>query len=106
MTLGIITGYSHINLPANDMDKSIAFYRDTLGFTLLRKWSVNGRVASYVRFQDILLELTTPSRPTPADKDRTEIRMGFTVNDLDAALDAFRAADVTTAREPWNAQTF
>ena len=81
MTQGIITGYSHINLPVNDLAKSIAFYTETLGFSLLRKWSVNGREAAYVCFQDILLELTTPSRPTPADEDRTETRMGFTVND-------------------------
>ena len=106
MTEGIITGYSHINLPVNDMDTSIAFYTETLGFSLLRKWSVNDRVSAYVCFQDILLELTTPSRPTPADEDRTETRMGFTVDDLDSALDAFRTAGVTIAREPWDAQTF
>lgn len=106
MTQSIITGYSHINLPVNDMEQSIAFYTETLGFTLLRKWSVNERVSAYVCFQCILLELTTPSRPTPADEDRTETRLGFTVDDLDAALDAFRAAGVTIARGPWDAQTF
>jgi hypothetical protein len=35
---------------------------------------VNERVSTYVCFQGILLELTTPSRPTPADEDRTETR--------------------------------
>ena len=106
MTQGIITGYSHINLPVNDMEKSVTFYTETLGFSLLRKWSVNGRVSAYLCFHDILLELTTPSRPTPAEEDRTETRMGFTVDDLDAALDAFRKTGVTIAREPWDAQTF
>ncbi len=37
MTQGIITGYSHINLPVNDMAVSIVFYTETLGFSLLRK---------------------------------------------------------------------
>ena len=36
MTQGIITGYSHINLPVNDIEASIAFYTETLGFSLLR----------------------------------------------------------------------
>jgi catechol 2,3-dioxygenase-like lactoylglutathione lyase family enzyme len=106
MTQGIITGYSHINLPVQDMAESIVFYTEILGFSLLRKWNVNGKEAAYVCFQGILFELTTPSRPAPADEDRTETRLGFTVNNLDAALDAFRKAGVTIAREPWDAQTF
>ncbi len=106
VTTSILTGYSHINLPVKDLNRSIDFYTETLGFSLLRKWSMDGRESAYVVFQDILIELTTARSPVPDDENRAEQRIGFTVLDLDAAVEEFRKAGVPIAREPWDARTF
>ena len=106
MTTSLLTGYSHINLPVRDLNESIEFYTERLGFYLLRKWSMDGRESAYVGFKDILIELATSRSPTPDQDNRTETRIGFTVSDLDAAVAEFRSLGVPIAREPWDARTF
>jgi lactoylglutathione lyase len=96
---------SHIYLPVRDVNESIDFYTQKLGFKLLRQYETNGRPSAYVALGGILLELT-PSTTTPSTDGRSELRIGILVDDMDATLDEVRANGVEVAREPWQAQTF
>jgi catechol 2,3-dioxygenase-like lactoylglutathione lyase family enzyme len=96
---------SHIYLPVRDVNESIDFYTQKLGFKLLRQYETNSRPSAYVTLGGILLELT-PSTTTPSTDGRSELRIGILVDDMDATLDEVRANGVEVAREPWQAQTF
>ena len=96
---------SHIYLPVRDVNESIDFYTQKLGFKLLRQYETNGRPSAYVTLGGILLELT-PSTTTPSTDRRSELRIGILVDDMDATLAEVREKGVEVAREPWQAQTF
>jgi catechol 2,3-dioxygenase-like lactoylglutathione lyase family enzyme len=101
----VIQSFSHIYLPVRDIDEAIEFYTQKLGFTLLRKYTVNGALAAYVNLNDILLEFST-SQNTPSVDGRSELRIGLIVDDLDATLVDLKAKGVPVPREPWQAMTF
>ena len=101
----MIEGFSHIYLPVRDIDESIDWYTQTLGFSLLRKYTINGNLSAYLRLQGILLELTR-SENTPSVDGRSELRIGLIVDDLDATLVNLKAKGVAVPREPWQAMTF
>ena len=104
----LITGFSHIYLPVRDVDESIAFYTENLGFRLLRKYrtAAGGAASAYVELGDVLLELTQASQPVRPSSDGTEHRIGLTVTDMDAVMKDLISKGVEVVREPWDARTF
>ena len=101
----MIKGFSHIYLPVRDLDESIDFYTQMLGFYLLRKYRWGENPSAYVGLNGILLELTH-SDNTPSVDGRSELRVGLEVPDMDAAIEEFKGKGVEVAREPWAAFTF
>jgi lactoylglutathione lyase len=101
----VVTSFSHIYLPVRDVDESVEFYTQKLGFTLLRKYRMNDRPSAYVELGGILLELTL-SNSTPSVDGRSELRVGLVVPDMDAAITGLKSKGVEVAREPWAALTF
>ena len=101
----MIEGFSHIYLPVRDIDEAIEFYTQKLGFSLLRKYTINGNPAAYVGLHGILLEFSVSSN-TPSVDGRSELRIGLNVDDLDATLAGLKGKGVTVPREPWQAMTF
>ena len=106
--MGSITSISHIYLPVRDVDESIAFYTQKLGFKLLRKYraSENGGGSAYVELGGVLLELTQARQPIRPSDDGTEHRIGLTVTDMDAVMKDLVSKGVEVVREPWDALTF
>jgi lactoylglutathione lyase len=104
----LFTSFSHIYLPVRDVDQSIEFYTQRLGFKLLRKYrmSEGGSASAYVELGGVLLELMQARRPTPADEGAVEPRIGLAVTDMDAAIRDLKAAGVEVEREPYDARTF
>ena len=101
----MIRGFSHTYLPVRDLDESITFYTEKLGFYLLRKYLWNGNPSAYVGLNGILLEMSN-SPTTPSTDGRSELRIGLEVPDIDAALTELKQKGVEVAREPWQALTF
>jgi len=85
----------HIGLTVSDLNRSIDFYTQVLGFNLLRKTATN----AYLHLDDQLLELTPCSERTPTPNlhspDECEARLhceigithlGFRVDDIEVAV--------------------
>ena len=85
----------HIGLTVSDLDRSIDFYTQVLGFKLLRRTTNN----AYLHLEDQLLELTPRSErapmPTLRNPDEYEARLrgeigithlGFRVDDIEEAV--------------------
>ena len=102
------TSFSHIYLPVNDVDQSIEFYTQNLGFKLFRKYRMNagGNASAYVELGGVLLELTQSRVPLPRDPERTEARIGLTVDDIDAVMAGLQAKGVEVERPVFDARTF
>lgn len=72
-----ITGVQHLGIPAADIDESVAFYCDRLGFTLIhRKLSVdtlgNAIEAAFVQLGNLVLELFRPAGSEDEIRNRTD----------------------------------
>ena len=98
--------FSHIYLPSRNAEESIAFYTERLGFKLLRKYTMGGRVSAYCELGGVLLEVTDGAENPPDQDGRTEPRIGLQVDDIAEAIAELRAAGVHVEREPWSARTF
>ena len=65
-----IAGIDHVHAVANDLDASIAFYTQVLGFRFLRRVAFGPddarRELAYVGLGDMLLELVPPVDRQPA----------------------------------------
>ncbi len=115
---------THIGICVSDLDRSLRFYRDLLGFELEHDLHVEGEPTdTLLRLRDIVLDAVYLSRdgvriellrfhrpPAPPPRTRTMHEPGLThlsfrVADLDATLAALRAAgervlDETVIRFP------
>ena len=95
------TGVSHITLRVSDLDRSIAFYRDVLGFDVQRPADDLALFFS----GPTLVGLRPPLEGTPEGDRFSEYRIGvdhlaFTVPDtdeLEKLVEALREAEVETA---------
>jgi catechol 2,3-dioxygenase-like lactoylglutathione lyase family enzyme len=95
------TGISHINLRVSDIDRSIAFYRDVLGFDVHRPTDDLAVFST----GPTLIGIRPPLEGTPEGDRFSEYRIGvdhlaFTVPDLgelEKLVEALRAAGVDTA---------
>jgi catechol 2,3-dioxygenase-like lactoylglutathione lyase family enzyme len=102
---------SHLGICVTDLDRSLAFYRDGLGFREVSALDVSGREASTlleipgVRLRAIYLERdgariellhypnTAPTSDAPLPMNRPGLtHLSFRVSDLDAALKAIQSA--------------
>jgi catechol 2,3-dioxygenase-like lactoylglutathione lyase family enzyme len=102
----MFSSFSHIYHPVRNLDASVDFYVNKLGFYLLRRWRTGERESAYVGLNGVLLELGEGEPPGPRPDGSPTLRIGLTVSDLDAVLADLRSKDVKVTREPWDALTF
>jgi catechol 2,3-dioxygenase-like lactoylglutathione lyase family enzyme len=102
----MITSFSHIYHRVRDLDESIDFYTTKLGFTLLRRYSVDGRESAYVGLADVLLEMSVVRDASELPGPDGERRLGLTVTDLDAVMAGLKTAGIEVVQEAYAARTF
>jgi len=102
---------THVGLGVSDLERSLRFYRDLLGFRPVHELEVEGEPAgTLLRLRDVklraaylvrdgvtleLLHFASPPAPPPRSRTMREpglTHLSFRVADLDAALSALRAA--------------
>ncbi len=103
---------THIGIGVSDLDRSLRFYRDLLGFRYEHELEVAGEPSdTLLRLRDValkavyltrdgvrieLLRFASPPRPPARAHAMHELgltHLSFRVESLDAALSALRAAD-------------
>ncbi len=102
-----------VSLTVNDLDKSIEWYRDVLGFTLKEKWERDGKVLGVeMRAADVSFMLAQDDWKKGKDRKKGE---GFRVycmtkQNIDKiaqrAKDAGATLDHEPQDEPWGSRTF
>lgn len=78
-----------LSMPVSDLEKSIAWYKDVLGFSLLYKMEDIGWCEMQSPVADVNVGLSMVEKPNPGGATPT-----FGVKDIDAAKSALEAADV------------
>ena len=100
----MFTSFSFIPLRVRDVDETIDFYTNLLGFYLLRKYVMRpGELpCAYVGLDGVLLELF----PAGSAGGSESASFGLNVTDLDAALAHLREKGVAVVREQFTPRTF
>lgn len=91
-----IYGIHHICVNTPDLDRSIAFYRDVIGFRLLGRESCAFGEYAMLRLNDSRLELIQPKNVTDASFGNcgSLTHFGLAVRDIDAVVADLRAKGV------------
>jgi catechol 2,3-dioxygenase-like lactoylglutathione lyase family enzyme len=84
----VITGLNHITIAVSDLERSLAFYIDRLGFTGHVKW----HTGAYLTVGKLWVCLTV-DKPSPA-ADYSHIAFGISATDFTLFSEAIAASDV------------
>jgi predicted enzyme related to lactoylglutathione lyase len=96
-----VSNVSHITYPTTDVDKSVDFLVNTMGFYRQQRGTT-----TYVGIGETLFELGKRDA-IPADPERpTAYLLGVVVDDLDAAITELTAKGIEVTRPIWKARTF
>ena len=96
---------AHTSITVKDMDKSIDFYTDVLGLTLVEREEIpeNKAEIAFVKDQSgSEIELTYwREKKDWTDGDQLD-HIAFMVDDVKKSVDSFRSKGVEIAREPYS----
>jgi len=106
--------FQHVAISVSDVDRSLAFYRDLLGFPVLGRLYYTNEIGLVIDFLDIgknaILEIfsfreapTKPSEFLPDDRQLGMRHIAFRVGDVDAVTARLKAAGVEFTLEPVDA---
>jgi catechol 2,3-dioxygenase-like lactoylglutathione lyase family enzyme len=111
--IGGFKDFQHVTVSVSDVHKSLAFYRDLLGFPVLGRLYYRNKVGLIIDFLDIgnnaILEVfsfgvpTKPSEFIPDDLQLGMRHMAFTVKNVDAVTARLKKAGVPFTLDPLNA---
>jgi lactoylglutathione lyase len=86
---GAVVGLAHVGIIVGDMERSLEFYTDTLGFECYHKAEIGGADGatklSFLRCGTCEIELVMPPR-SGARKDGTVDHIALRVNDIDEMM--------------------
>ncbi|GAB4561457.1 MAG: hypothetical protein Kow0047_08820 [Anaerolineae bacterium] len=106
--------FQHVTITVSDVDRSLAFYRDLLGFPVLGRLYYRNPVGLVIDFLDIgngaILEIfsftNAPTKPTEWIPDDLQVglrHIAFQVENVDATAARLREAGVPFVVEPMDA---
>lgn len=94
-------GFHHVAINARDFDKSVAFYKDVMGFATKIAWDHEGNRAIMLDVGDgNYLEIFEAKGAPPADGAQQILHFAIRTTDPDAALERARAAGCEVTMEP------
>jgi len=102
---GVFVGLAHIQISTKDLEKSIQFYVDNLGFQVINRSELtrpDGTTKmALVRLGSCILELAQPAKPeTVLEKTRGTIgHFAIEVTDIEKAVAAVKAKGITLDRD-------
>ncbi len=102
---GVFVGLAHIQIGTKDLEKSIQFYVDNLGFQVVNRSELtrpDGTTKmALVRLGSCILELAQPAKPeTVLEKTKGTIgHFAIEVTDIDKAVAAMKAKGITIDRD-------
>lgn len=110
----MIIGIDHVEVVTDDMDASIEFYTNTLGFTLVRRIQYSNpspgrlREIAYVLMGETAVELL--AYPADTESGATPLvgvkMIALRVDDMEKTLEALRLRGIEASRPPINANAF
>ncbi len=98
-----ITKFLHTRMRVSDMDQTIAFYRDVLGFEVLeRKVSPRGSHLAFLSVPNSLelIELCSFPASGPVKVQEDLVHLAFEVDHLDQTIDELTAKDIPITDGP------
>lgn len=100
----LFTSFAFIPMRVRNLDETIRFYTDDLGFSLLRKYKFtpDGLPMAYVGLNDVLLELFEVEPGAQLDR----MSFGLTVTNLDAAIAHLTQRGIPIVRENFSPRSF
>lgn len=95
------SGFHHVALRARDFEKSLAFYRDGLGFPVAHSWGEgDGRIALLDLGDGNYLELFASAPGAPISPDGCYFHLALRSIDVDRDIETVRALGCTVTIEP------
>ena len=98
-----ITKFLHTRMRVSDMDQTIAFYRDVLGFEVLeRKVSPRGSHLAFLSVPNSqeLIELCSFPTSGPVQVQEDLVHLAFEVDHLDPTIDELTAKNIPITDGP------
>lgn len=92
-----VTGYQHVGIPTNDMEKTIGFYT-ALGFQIKYETELNGRVV-FFEFGDILIETYEKNGAAAGARGAID-HLALAVSDVDKAFEEIKKTDYPVIEGP------
>ena len=111
---GIVERVDHAEVSVRDVDETVNFYVDILGFKLLRRTRIGDAGASQglacVTLGDFMIEIL-PARPESLDEPVDQYRVGarmiaLRVKDMAEAVEYFQRKGVEVSRPPMPGNAF
>ena len=101
--MNLLNGVHHINLKAPGYDcwrETLAFYTETMGLPLVRRWGEGGGSGAMIDLGGCLLELKADGGENPGPGRFCHI--AFRTDSADAALELARSAGRPVLKEPFD----
>lgn len=103
--------FDHINIAVSNLKRSVDFYRDIMGFSVIGELKVaEDRSLVFMNAEGGILELSGPKKDTAPIGDGVDKKaiglnhVGFTVNSVNETIDRLREAGVKITLEPTDAK--
>ena len=103
-TESLFSSFAFIGMSVHDLDETIRFYTEELGFYLLRKYKFtsDGLPMAYVGLNEVLLEIFEVEPGAHIER----VGIGLTVTNLDSALEHLSSRGIKVARENLSPRSF
>ena len=88
-----ITGVDFVCVPTRDHDRAVAFYGETLGLEVVKRWG--DRPATEFQAGNLTLAVMDPSAFGQPEASPNSVPIAFQVADVEAARDALKSKGVT-----------